>query len=148
MAVTTATNLDYLITPLRQEIGDTDETSYRYIDDWLQTALITSVKALQRWWRDKYILDGSNNVTTGILDRDERPIILMAGILVRSGQLEANSWSVGSWRDAEYAVSNIEGNKAKQTGLQLAWQELLMYMLPPSKKLAIPRRDLIPGVDE
>lgn len=148
MATTTSTNLDYLIEPLRQELGDTDATSYRYIDDWLQTALITSVKALQRWWRDKYELDDDNNVTIDIENRDERPIILMAGILVRSGQLEANSWNVGSWRDAEYAVSNIEGNKAKESGLKLAWQELLMYMLPPSKKLMIPRRDLIPGVDE
>lgn len=141
-------NLDYLITPLRFHIGDTDPTSYRYIDTWLEVALVSSVKALQRWWGTRYLIDDTtNDVYRDTIDvfefaeppviqqMDERPIILMASILVKSGQLESNSWSVGSWKDAEIAVSNIEGSRAKQVGLNLDWQEFLYYFKQPNKRL-------------
>ena len=59
----------------------------------------------------------------------------MASILVKSGQLEKNSWSVGSWRDAEIAVSTIEGNRAKTFSYTMDWELLQMYIKPPQKRL-------------
>lgn len=142
-----ASNVDYLIPELRLHLGDTDSTSYRYVDSWLEVSLITAIKALMRWWGSRYIINDSDDVYRNpdieftedeppiIQQSDERPIILMASILVKSGQLESNSWAVGSWRDAEIAVSNIEGSRSKQFGLNLDWQELQMYLKPPSKQL-------------
>jgi len=73
---------------------------------------------------------------------------LMASILVKSGQLESNSWNVGSWKDAEIAVSNIEGNKAKEFGLTMAWEELKLYVLPQTKKLRTALRVSHPSTEE
>jgi hypothetical protein len=146
--ITTVTNIDYLIPTLRLHLGDIDSASYRYIDDWLRTALVTSVKVMQRWWTNRYLVDSItydiSRSSTGVFsfneppiiqDRDERPIILMASILVRGGQLEANSWNVGSWKDAEISVSTIESSRAKQFGYGLDWEELQLYIKPPTKQL-------------
>lgn len=147
--ITSTTNLDYLIENVRIHLSDLDSTSYRYTDAWIRTAIVSAVKALQRWWGDKYIInDTTYNVSRNsnfsyftfdsppiIEHRDERPIVLMASIFIKSGQLEANSWGVGSWRDAEIAVSNIEGNKAKTFSLKMDWEELKDYLRPPTKRL-------------
>ena len=154
-------NLDYLLPVLRLHLGDTDPATYRYTDEWLIVALTSGVKAMQRWWGDRYLID----VTTGdvergtgytflyedppiVQDMDERPVILMSSILVKSGQLESNSWNVGSWKDAEIAVSNIEGNKAKMFGVGLDWEELKMYILPPTKRLSGALRLAHPSTEE
>lgn len=162
MTIDTAINLDYLIPTLRMQLGDTNPSSYRYVDGWLRSALVTSVKSLQRWWGAKYLVDDTTkNVSRNtedfdfnfeeppvIMDSDERPIILMASILVKSGQLESNSWNVGSWKDAEIAVSNIEGNKAKEFGLKMDWEELKAYLMPPTKRLATALRIGHPSTEE
>ena len=161
MSIETTTNLDYLLPVLRFKLGDTDPLTYRYTDGWLRVALVTAVKSMQRWWGDRYNVDATtydvSRSTTFeftqvepevIQDRDQTPLVLMAAILVKSGQLESNSWSVGSWKDAEIAVSNIEGNKAKQFGLGLDWEELKSYILPPTKKLAVALRIAHPSTDE
>jgi len=145
----TKTGVEYLIPNLRLQLGDINSLQYRYLDEWLKVSLITAIKALQRWWGDRYLINEiTDTVYRGtsytfafaeppiIQGMDERPIILMATILIESGQLESNSWSVGSWKDAEIAVSNIEGNKAKQFGLGLVWEELKLYIIPPTKRLA------------
>lgn len=154
-------SLDYLIPLLRLHLGDTDPLTYRYMDEWLSTSLITAIKAMQRWWGFRYLVeDGTNSVSRGtdytflydepplIQTNDERPLILMAAILVKSGQLESNSWNVGSWKDAEIAVSNIEGNKAKTFGLSMDWEELKMYILPPTKRLSGALRVAHPVTEE
>lgn len=160
MTIDVAINLDYLIPTLRLHLGDTDAASYRYIDGWLRVALVSGVKSLQRWWGDRYLVDSTNNVERGtnytflytdpplIQGMDERPLILMAAILIKSGSLESNSWNVGSWKDAEIAVSNIEGNKAKQFGLGLDWEELKLYIVPPTKRLSPALRIAHPSTEE
>jgi hypothetical protein len=161
MTIDTATNLDYLIPVLRLHLGDTDAASYRYIDGWLRVALVTGVKSLQRWWSGRYLVDATtydvSRSTTYtftqetppiIQDMDERPVILMASILVKSGQLEANSWNAGSWKDAEIAVSNIEGSRAKQFGYGMDWDELKMYILPPTRRLSGALRIAHPTTEE
>lgn len=150
MSIDTEINLDYLLPQLRMALWDIDSTSYRYTDGWLRVALVTSVKALQRWWKNRYLVDATNNVyrnTTNtyinyeldepevIETSDERPIILMASILVKSGVLENNSWNLGSWRDAEYAVSNIASKDAKEKGIDRDWNELIGILKPPTKRL-------------
>lgn len=149
----TKSGIEYLIPLLRMQLGDTDPLAYRYLDEWLKVALLSSIKAMQRWWMNRYIVEDSTYTVTRdgtfifleaeppvIQHRDERPLILMASILVKSGQLENNSWNVGSWKDAEIAVSNIEGNRGKQFGINLDWEELKLYIIPPTKRLVNPAR--------
>lgn len=161
MPITTTTNIDYLIETLRFQLGDTDSAAYRYTDEWLRTALVTSVKAMQRWWRDRYLVDTTTydvsrnpdyifdfDEPNVIQDKDERPVILMASILVKSGQLEANSWGVGSWRDAEISVSNIESGRVKEFSLKMDWDELQGYISMPKKQLFGAVRLSIPDAEE
>lgn len=157
MAVSTSTNLDYLIDMLRLHLGDTDPASYRYMDEWLRTALVASVKELQRWWNYRYLLDSSYNVYRNpnhvflfseppiIQDADEKPIILMASIIIKKGSLENNSWNVGSWRDAEISYSNIEGNRAKLESIRDDWNQLTALLKPPTKRLVQSKKGSLPG---
>lgn len=147
MSIETPINLDYLIPSLRLHLHDIDSTAYRYTDGWLRVSLVTAVISLQRWWSNKYLVDSTYNVYRNdlwtytmaepevIQQFDETPVILMASFLIKSGVLESNSWSIGSWRDAEYAVSNIESGRIKDAGLMRDWNMLLMYMKPPQKRL-------------
>lgn len=148
MSITVPTDLDYLIPELRARLGDTDSSNYRYLDEWLRVSLVSALKALQRWWRIRYVIDETTYTVTRysestftiaeppvIQQSDETPILIMAEILTKSGILQENSWLIGSWRDAEYAVSNIESGRLKDSSLQRAWNELLWYLKPPSKRL-------------
>jgi len=159
--ITISGSLDYLLPVLRLHLGDTVPATYRYMDEWLRVALVSGVKSLQRWWGDRYLVDTATNyiyrgtsytflyVEPNIIqDLDERPLILMASILVKSGQLESNSWNVGSWRDAEIAVSNIEGNRAKEFGITMDWEELKGFILPPTKRLSPALRIEHPSTEE
>lgn len=161
MTIETTTDLDFLIPELRLHIGDTDGTAYRYLDSWLRVALVSALKSLQRWWRIRYVIDETTYVVSRyenstfseeeppvVLAQDQMPIILMASILVKSGVLQSSSWTTGSWRDAEIAVSNIESGKIRDTSLKMDWDMLLLYIKPPIKRLSIPTRDSIPGANE
>ncbi len=142
------TNISYLLPYLRLEIGDIDSTNYRYTDEWLDIALVQSIKSLQRWWRNRYLVDETNLIVSRGADStfvqaeppvidasDEMPIILMAAFLVKEGSLENSAWSTVTWRDAEYYVSNVEGGRMRDTSLQRTWDRLLMYLKPPQKRL-------------
>lgn len=146
-----ATNLDYLLDDLRLHMYDIDSSSYRYEDSWLLTSLVAAVKALMSWWNNKYVIDTSNNVARNstwddddyefdsppiVQINDERPIILMAAIIIKGGTLENNAWDYGSWRDDEIYFSNTEGGKQKNISLKRDVEELLTYVTPPTKKLA------------
>lgn len=50
--ITTETNLDYLIDSVRLRLGDFEGTVYS--DTIIRTALVSSVKFLQKRWRSKY----------------------------------------------------------------------------------------------
>lgn len=150
-----ASSIDYLIPILRLHIGDITSTSYRYMDEWLRIALLTSVKELQRWWSNKYLIDSDNNVyrntnyldftlpeSDGVIqDFDEKPIILLASIIIKKGELESTAW--GSWKDYEISYSNIEGSRSKSLGLERDWNELTSIMKPPIKRLARGRKQSI-----
>jgi len=157
MAIETETNLDYLIVDLRLHLGDTDATAYRYTDAWLRTSLVMSVKALMRWWNYKYLIDSDYNASRNsritflfpapptIEYGDEYPIVLMASIIIKEGSLENSSWNTGSWRDAEIAYSNIEGNKARTASLKQDWETLESILKPPQKRLAQSKKGSTPG---
>lgn len=158
MSIDTPINLDYLIPALRLHLWDVDPTAYRYTDGWLRVALVEGTKFLQRWWYDKYLVDTDNNVYRNtaltftyaepevIEQPDEVPLILASAILIKSGVLEANSWAAGSWRDAEYAVSNIESGRLKEGGIGRDWDRLLMYLKPPTKRLNAGTRISLDGI--
>lgn len=159
--ITTTTDLDYLIPELRARLGDTDATAYRYLDEWLRVSLVSALKALQRWWRIRYVIDETTYVVSRyvgstflfdeppvIQQQDETPIVIMASILTKSGVLQNSSWLIGSWRDAEIAVSNIESGRLRDTSLARDWNELEYYLLPPTKKLTGVVRTPIPGAEE
>ena len=158
-----STTVTYLIQKLRYKLWDIDATNYRYLDEWLEASLLTAIISLQRWWYDKYLVDETTKLVTRNVDTsitfvyeeppviqqpDETPIVLMASVLVKGGQLENNSWNVGSWKDAEISVSNIEGNRAKLFGYSKDWEELMMYLTPPSKRLAKPVRQSVPDEED
>lgn len=159
--ITATTDLDYLIPELRARLGDTDETAYRFLDEWLRVSLVSALKALQRWWRIRYTIDESTYTVSRYVDssflteeppviqqQDETPILIMATILTKSGVLQNSSWTTGSWRDAEIAVSNIESGRLKDLSLARDWDELKMYILPPTKRLTGVVRNSIPGAEE
>ena len=157
MPIESVTNLDYLIDGLRLHIGDITPATYRYADEWLRTALVMSVKALQRWWNYKYLVDTDYNVYRNqnftylfpeppiIENGDEQPIILMASIITKEGSLEQNSWAVGSWRDAEISYSNIEGNRSKEGSIDRDWKLLTDILKPPMKRLAQAKKQSLKG---
>lgn len=154
MATTTVT---YLLPKLRLHLGDIS-TPYTYLDQWLELSLVASVESLQRWWNYKYLLNTSDEVYRNtkstlflfpeppvIQDSDERPIILMAGIIIKGGDLQNLSWNVGAWRDAEISYSNIEGSRTKRQALQSDWEELKSLLPEPTKRLTFSRKSHLPG---
>lgn len=159
--ITIPTDLDYLIPSLRWKLGDIDSANYRYADEWLRVALVTALKSLQRWWGIRYLIEEVTYTvsryegSTFLMDeppviqtQDEAPIVIMATILTKEGSLEASAWSVGSWRDAEVAVSNIESGRIRESGLKALWDELMWYVSPPTKRLTGVVRTDIPGAEE
>ena len=61
MSITDPTNIDYLLDDLRLHLGDIS-TPYRYLDEWLRTALVASVKSLSKRWNYKYLVDTDNDI--------------------------------------------------------------------------------------
>ena len=161
MPIEVATDLDYLIPELRWRIGDIDSTAYRYLDSWLRVSLVAAIKALQRWWGIRYLIDDTTYTVTRysgstflfteppvIQQQDETPIVLMAALMIKDGSLETSAWSIGSWRDAEVSVSNIESGRIKEASINRLWDELMWYVMPPTKRLMGIHRSDIPGAEE
>lgn len=157
MSIETEINMEYLLPSLRFHLGDTNSDSYRYLDSWLRRALVNSVISLQSWWNSRYLIDDNYDVYRNTLiqfeyqeppiiqQKDERPIILMAGIIVKEGSLESSAWGVASWRDAEISYSNIAGGTLRDKSLQRDWDELTDILKPPQKKLARSKKGSLPG---
>ncbi len=161
MSILVPTDLDYLIPLLRWKLGDTNSATYRYLDEWLRVSLVASLKALQRWWGIRYLIDDTTYVVTRysgstfifdeppvIQHSDEMPIVLMAAIMTADGSLENSSWNLGSWRDAEVSVSNIESGRVKESAIGRLWNELQYYIQPPTRRLTGVVRTDIPGAEE
>jgi hypothetical protein len=143
------TTVDYFLPELRLHLGDINPATYRYTDEWLEVALEMAIKALGRWWNLKYLIDMSTHLVSRnpnqnfvlseppvIEMQDERPILLMASIIIKEGSLENNSWNAGAWKDAEISFSNLEGSRSKQLSLQKDWEELSMILSAPTSRLA------------
>jgi hypothetical protein len=141
--------IDYLIPAVRLRIGDYTPATYRYTDEWIVQALILAVKGSQRFWNSRYTITDKgvasrstyytfeNAESVGVIeDKDEPIIILLACIYILEGSLENNTWNIGSWKDAEISVSNIEGGRLKDTNVKRLLDELYSYIKPPSKRLA------------
>lgn len=154
----TTVSLNYLIPRLRLNLGDTDATSQRYLDEWLRLALVASIESLQKWWNYKYLVEDDDdvyrnpNITTflhaqpPVIERgDIRPIVLMASIVLKSGDLQNMSWNVGAWRDAEISYSNIEASRRKGSMIEGDWDELKSILKPPQKRLSFARKKNLAG---
>lgn len=151
------TDLVYLIPRLRLRLGDIDDSSYRYLDEWLLVSLVGAVEALQRWWNYKYLVDTDDDVYRNpattflfpeppVIERgDTQIIILMASLIIKGGDMQNLSWNLGSWRDAEISYSNIEGGKNKMESIKRDWEELTNLITPPTKKLSFPVKGHLPG---
>jgi hypothetical protein len=158
MPIQNPTNVDYLIDYLRLRVGDTNPTAYRYTDEWLRTALVLSMKNLQRYQNNKYLIDADSNIyrnphiafltpeTDGIIEeRDEPVIVLMAAIIVLEGSLENSAWDAVSWKDAEISYSNLEQFRSRDASLRRLIDELNDLILPPRKRLAKIKKQSLPG---
>ncbi len=140
------TTLDFLRDRLRLHIGDM--AGEKYVDAWLDLALIISVESLGPWWNFKYLLNDSDEAFRNpnvrflfteppvVVRYDNKPIILMASIVLSKGDLQNLSWSIGSWRDAEISYSNIQGGRTKDSLLTRDWEELTSILKPPQKRLS------------
>ena len=60
--ITSPTNMDYLIEPVRMRLGDFSGTSYS--DPLVRTSLVNAVKFLQKRWRSKYQIVGSGTIAS------------------------------------------------------------------------------------
>jgi hypothetical protein len=158
MPITTVTNFDYLIEPLRLHLGDIDSTKYRYTDEWLRTTLFIAIKTSMKWLKYRYNVDSTTYVLTRsssvqftytdppiIQDTDERVVILLAGIILKQGQLENSAWDIASWKDAEISYSNLESGKQRESSIKRDWEELAMIVQIPMKKLAKAAKGDLPG---
>lgn len=76
---------------------------------------------------------------------DERPIVLMASIVIKRGLLQSNALGFGSWKDDELAYSNIEGGKALQESLKLDFNELESILPSRARKLSRASKQSLPG---
>jgi len=144
----TQSNLEEILIPLRVHIGDTTEP-YTYTDELLHNILRHAVNALMPRWSNRYYLDNDGvalrNTGTGVTfdfssppviqRQDNRPIVLQAAIMIKSGSKFSSVSSAVSWRDEEISYSNIESAKQRSSALQDDVDELNM-LLP--KKLARP----------
>lgn len=155
--MTTTVNLSYLIPRLRLHLGDIDADSYRHLDEWLQLSLVVSVESLETWWNYKYLINSDDDVYRNprtrflhslppVIQRgDIKPIILMAALVIKTGDLETLSWNVGAWRDAEISYSNIEASRRKDETIKRDWEELTNILKPPQKRLAESTKGHMPG---
>jgi hypothetical protein len=152
------TNLYEYIERLRLHLGDVDPDSYRYMDEWLKTALVSAVELLMPRWNYKYILDVNLDTYRNphssafifpeppvVEQGDIWPIVIQAAIIIKEGSLENMSWNFASWRDSEISYSNLEGSRSKDRSLQRDI-EMLDSMLPwRTKRLAQPKKGHLPG---
>ncbi len=159
MSHDTPCNLDDLIDSVRLRIGDINPTAYRYTDNWLRTALISSVEVLTLWMNYRYLLDSNMNIyrnphgyfifdeiTYGIIQPgDKQAIVLMASFIILEGSLENSAWDFQSWRDAEISYSNLESSRARDGTLKRIWEELINTLTPPGKRLARAKKGSLPG---
>lgn len=152
------TNLYEYVERLRLHLGDTDYSNYRYMDEWLRVALISSAEALMPRWNYKYLLtneedDIYRNPHTRFLfpeppviqRGDVRPLILMGSIIIKEGSLENQSWNFASWRDAEIAFSNLEASRSKDRSLERDIGELSKILPERVSRLAQPTKGHLPG---
>lgn len=151
-------SLSGLIPFVRLQIGDINSATYRFTDEWIQTALILAVRLLQRYWNYRYLIDDLDNVTRnpntvflfpesdGVIQKsDEYPIVLMASILLLEGSLENSSYDAVSWKDNEISFSNLEKYRTKDATLKRLIDLLNAILLPPTKKLARARSQPLVG---
>lgn len=151
-------DISYLLPELRIQIGDTTPETYRYLDDWLNTSLLVSVKSLGRWWNYKYLVESTTNEIYRnpnvpfmfaeppvIEPQDERPIVVLAAYMVLSGSLENSAWDFVSWKDAEISYSNLESSRARTANLTRLWDELTSLLPEPTKKLSFSKKAHMPG---
>ncbi len=155
--MTDTVNLSYLIPRLRLHLGDINPASYRHLDEWLRLSLIASVESLQPWWSNRYLLDSKDDAyrKAGVTFKESQPpvvqqgdtraIVLMAGMIIKSGDLENLAWNVGAWRDAEISYSNIEASRRKSDLLKRDWEELVSILKVPQKRLSGTGKSHMPG---
>jgi hypothetical protein len=119
------------------------------MDEWLVLSLIASVRSLERYWDNKYLITDGGVVsrndkydyfteedTEGIIQSmDEIIIILKASLIVLQGSLENNAWNLGSWRDAEISYSNIASGSTRESTVKRLQSELDMYLKDPMHRL-------------
>ena len=153
-------SLGSLLPYLRMRIGDIDSEKYKYLDEWLLTALRLAMMNLQRYNNFKYLVDENGLVSRnpeymgftlpeeeyGVIEpSDKNIIILMAAIFVLEGSLENSAWNAASWKDYEISYSNLEQFRNRNETLKRLIDELNDLIKPPVKRLAQPKKRSLPG---
>ncbi len=153
MAITTSTDLDYLIDDLRIHLGDFTE-EYTYATTYLRPVLVMACPRLMKKWKNRYTINSTYVVTrsaTALYYEDSPPVIevadeqafvLQSSIIVKSADLKEAAWDIGSWRDDEIAYSNIAGASAFEKSLAQDVADLDTFM---EKRLFTASKQSLPG---
>src|SRR5574341_745094 len=158
--ITTPTNIDYLITPLRVHISDLTEP-HTYSDDLLRTTLTYGVKALMSRWNSRYLVNDTTNYIERnpnivfdfpappiIQHKDERAIILQSSIDLKSSviynQSVTNSMGV-SWKDDEISYSDQNRSVALLDSLKRDIEELAGLLPVGRQRLAQAKKQSLMG---
>ena len=157
--ITSTTNLDYLIDPLRVHLGDFT-VPYTYTDNELRTRIVYAVKTLMNRWNNKYLINNTtNNVSRNgnwkyllasppiIQHNDERPIILQASIDLKQARLSTNAATGGSWKDDEVSYSNVAGLESMKADLMKEVEELDGILGKARERLAQPKKHSLKGFE-
>ncbi len=157
--ITVPTDLDQLIPDLRLHIWDY-EVPYTFSDDMLKFCLVAGLKMLMPRWSYRYIpIDNTTSWSVArsteedfplpsppvIMYHDERPIILAAAIMLKSGKIYTASWDTVSWRDDEVSYSNITGGKMAEGSLLRDMDELDRLIPARGKRLAQAKKQSLLG---
>jgi hypothetical protein len=71
-----------------------------------------------------------------IQQADERPILIVAELMLLQGTLRNNAYNLVSWKDAEISFSNLESGRIQDNDINRLWTELTTTLKAPSKRLA------------
>jgi hypothetical protein len=81
--ITLATNLDFLIEPVRLRLGDNEGLVYS--DALVRTSLTSAIKFLQKRWKSKYQIVSQDTYTGDVVDGAERANTVDGVALIPAG---------------------------------------------------------------
>jgi len=159
--LTSTTDLDFLVPALRMHLGDITEP-YAYDEGLLKFSLLEGIKMLMARWNYRYSVVYDQDLNHWSVTRnnddvfqfseppviqycDERPIVLAAAILLKTGTVYTSGADAVSWKDDEISFSNVAGAELKSKSLLSDLDELNKLVPERRQRLARPTKQSLLG---